>query len=275
MTLPLQVGPAWGLLGNFDDTNVRGTLAQGGSSGVKGSWNQLIASVPYECCGFYLSIHYRDSIDYLCDLGVGASGAEAVLVGNILGCGRTTDANAHGIYFPVRLRAGVRMAARTQGSSSSGNAYYGLTLFRGGPDVVSASRVVQYGAIASSRGVPVAASSSANTFGSWTEIVAAASMVDDIAGLLVNISQNGGTKSNTFQRWQIGVGASGSEQVVLEWGCAVLSGIGVTMDRGTGMGVLPVRIKAGSRIAVRLMNVSAIATAANRTHDVVLHGIVP
>lgn len=275
MTLPIQIGPAWGLLGNFDDTNVRGTLATGGASGVKGSWTQLIASVPYECCGFYLSIYFRDSIDYLFDLGVGASGAEAVLVGNLLGCARTTDANAHGIYFPVRLRAGVRMAARTQGSSSSGLAYYGLTLFRGGPDVISASKVVQYGAITTSKGVAVAGSNVANTFGSWTEIVAAASMVDNLAGLLVNISQNGGTKSNTFQRWQIGIGASGSEQVVLEWGSAVLSGIGVTMDRGTGMGILPVRIKAGSRIAVRVMNVTAIATAANRTYDVVLHGIVP
>lgn len=273
MSLPLQIGPAWGRLGNFDDTNVRGTLAQGGSSGVKGSWNQLIASVPYECCGFYLSIYFRDSVDYLFDLGVGASGAEAVLVGNILGCARTTDANAHGIYFPVQLRAGVRMAARTQGSSSSANAYYGLTLFRGGPDLVAAQKVVQYGTIATSRGVSVVGSSSANTFGSWTQIVA--TTAEEVVGLLVNISQGGGTKSNTFQRWQVGVGASGSERVILEWGSAILGGIGVTMDRGTGMGILPVRIKAGQRIAVRVMNVTAIATAANRTYDVVLHGIVP
>lgn len=270
--LPLQIGPAWGNVGYFDDTNVRGMNVSTGS-GVKSAWTQLIASVPFDCCGFYLSWSFTNSTDYLLDLGIGSAGAEAVLVGNLLGCARTTGLSANGVYFPISIKAGQRLAIRSQGTTSGNNIYAGITLFRGGPNVPSAQKVVQYGAITTSKGVAVAGSSTANTFGSWTQIVAATA--EEVAGLLVNISQNGGTKSNTNQRWQIGVGASGAEQVVLEFGTAVLSGIGVTVCRGVGMGILPIRIKSGQRIAARVMNVTAIATAANRTYDVILHGIVP
>lgn len=274
MTLPLQIGPAWGTVGAFNDTNVRGTaLNSGASLNTKGSWTQLVASVPFDCCGFYLSWMVDGSADYLFDLGVGGSGSEVALVPNLQACARNVDRSANGVYFPISIKAGQRLSFRVQATSSSQTIWVGITLFRGGPNVPSAQKVVQYGTIATSKGVAVAGSSSANTFGSWTQIVAATA--EDVAGLLVGLGQNGGTKSNTNQRWQIGVGASGSEQVALEFGTAVLTGNGYIFDRGVGMGILPVRIKSGQRIAARVMNVSAIATAANRTYDVVLHGIVP
>lgn len=88
----------------------------------------------------------------------------------------------------------------------------------------------------------VTASSSAHTFGAWTQIYA--STAYDVAVIVVQVGTNtGGQASGSVV--EIGVGASGAESAIARYACG-----------SHAMWVaIPVRVAAGSRISARLQSV--------------------
>lgn len=112
-----------------DTANSRGTvMAVPGSANVKGAWTQIIAATaePYTALG--VSVQgggdtTQATTRQLIDIGIGAAGAEQVLIGDI---GTETSATegvmqlgpqVFGVYVPK----GARLAARWQGATLTGN----------------------------------------------------------------------------------------------------------------------------------------------------------
>ena len=275
MTWPFVGGPAWGLNQAFNDTNIRGTqITSSATTNTKGSYTQLVASMPYEACGLLISWVTTATADVAIDIAVGSAGNENIIIDNLLNNSRGITTSVCSAYFPVSVASGARISARCAATTGSTTAFVGVTAFKGGANVLAASgKIVQLGTLSTSRGVQVAASASANTFGSWKQIAATAGF--EIAGLLMGIGCNGSAaKSSTSMRWAVGVGAAAAEQTLYEFGDSIQGSVTVTPSMGYGLGFIPVRIGASQRVAVRLMNSAAVATAANRTHDVLLYGIV-
>src|SRR3569832_625051 len=89
----------------------------------KGAWFQVTASLPFDACG--VIVQWRGSsgapIFSLIDVGVGAAGAEQVIIPNIAGgnASSTEDVWNQPIIFPVEIPAGTRVAVRAAGSSTN------------------------------------------------------------------------------------------------------------------------------------------------------------
>lgn len=105
-------------------------LTAPGSINTKSAWTELVAATSYPMrwlIPFVTPVNSGNNgaADYLVDIGVGASGSERAVVSNLVV--RTTT-NEEALYapigYPVRIPAGVRLAARFQ--SSTQNANYGL-----------------------------------------------------------------------------------------------------------------------------------------------------
>lgn len=106
-------------------------------------------------------------------------------------------------------------------------------------------------------GTVVTSSSSANTKGSWTEILASTSF--DASGFLLILESYGLTDTFTFLV-DISVGAAGSEVAIIE-------NLAFSSRRGLGDSMfVPLQIPAGSRVAVRCQS-----TSTSKSVEVVLN----
>ena len=102
--------------------------------------------------------------------------------------------------------------------------------------------------------VTVTANSSAHTKGAWIQIVASTSAATNLVEVMIDSIQTAGVNTSTLV--DIGVGASGSEVVVIE-NVAVggaQSYLGGGSDNGLCFAV-PVHIPSGSRVAARIQSV--------------------
>jgi hypothetical protein len=97
------------------------------------------------------------------------------------------------------------------------------------------------------------ANTSANTKGAWTEVVASTSATTTAIAVIVGGVQS--SSANTATLVDVGVGASGSEQVVAA-NIAVGGAVRLATRDLSGLWVLlPVAVAAGSRVAVRIQSV--------------------
>src|SRR3569832_180041 len=181
----------------------------------KGSWAQVTASLPFEVCG--VVVQWRGnactSFRALIDVGIGAAGAEQVIIPNLAGgnVSSTEDVYNQPIIFPVEIPAGTRVAVR--GSSNFtlagqvsigfiGSAIDSLPVF---------NRITDYGTdAASSSGTFITMPSSGT--GSWVQL--AASTADAIRMLGIMVVSNSATNNIKF-KVDVGVRVAGSELVLL------------------------------------------------------------
>lgn len=261
----------WAVQGAFDTTNVRGTAVACGN-GAKGSWVQLVASVPFDVAGVVIYLAAGSNRDYLIDIGTGAAAAESVIVDNLYIPGRRSTSIGDGcIFLPLALSKGQRLVARGGSTATSQTAYVGIDFIRGGSDMaVRYDRIIGLGGVvASSRGTQIDPGGTAGTFGSWTQIVAATTV--DIDQLAMGLGP-AGTTAKTVAGFEIevGVGASGSERAILRhW---FFIGPYTTVPDATWFPFAPVSVRRGSRLAVRARANTAIGTSAARVFDALLYG---
>lgn len=102
----------------------------------------------------------------------------------------------------------------------------------------------------SSRATVVTSSGSANTKGSWTQLVAAANVTGPVIGIAVSIANNNTSAAAVRSFIDIGVGGSGSE-VVLVSNLAFVGPNNAPNQPGPCEFFIPVRIPAGTRISAR------------------------
>lgn len=265
------------------------TVTSNATANTKGSWIQLDASTAFDSTALLLAIdlQYSDTL-YLFDIGVGASGSEQVLIPNLLvvaSAGISTQ-----LLLPIGIPAGSRIAARAQDNFGGSPGYLSGTLFaRGFYNTSPLQNFTAYGPnTTTSGGVSVDPGATANTKSAWVQLTASTTSVHK-ALMLSAIRPNPGTlvTANYAQLIDIGVGASGSEQVLaqnLRMECSTQTG-GVATPYTPGSGTLsgfaalqpgyipPIfcDIPAGSRLAVRHSSSSVQAT--DRTSAYAIYGL--
>ena len=146
---------------------------------TKGSWTQLIASTTYDaewiCVAFGPTNVAATQTDSLVDIGIGGSGAETVLIPNLLAgyVGQAVSALGRHILLPIKIPKGSRISARAQSITTAKVVPVAVWVIGGArhPQFDPTSRCDAIGVTSSgnSRGTSVTAGNT-GTEGSWTSI---------------------------------------------------------------------------------------------------------
>lgn len=246
----------------------RGTAVTSGAVHTKGAWVTLLAATAFDAQGLLVHMGDINEVTPLLDIGLGAAGAEVVLIPNLRRSGR---AGGSSVYFPVAVPAGTRLSARVQSPGASSALYVNVTLFAQGLTPSSPlSRVTSYGEVLSlTSALALDPGGVANTKGAWVELVGATT--SPIRELLVSFAENN-QFSSTSCSWLVdfGLGAAGAEVVLLpDIGAVVNTTTDIVLP--TNVGPLPLDLPAGVRLAVRAQ--CSIIDPADRVLTVLAHGI--
>lgn len=255
-----------------DTANSKLTTVAGGTSNSEGSWTELVASTSYKADFLQVIIYGSagNTRQELIDIGIGSSGSEQIVVENIIHSGRTRDLTGTIFSVPLTISTGTRIAARVQQwHSVSENFNIGIILGVGTlSGLAGLADVHSYGDVGSATtGTTVDPGSTANTKGSWTEIVSStAHPIKAIAMGLSNDASNVGSAAEWL--FDIGIGGSGSEVVI----APNIYGQRNENENHNSLPLqfVPVNIPAGSRLAVRSQ--CNITNATDRVIDVILYG---
>lgn len=238
-----------------------------GTVNTKGSWAELTDSAPVACSSFLLIVNF-DLASYLMDIGIGPLGSEQILVPDIHRSSAALMPTS--FVFPVRIPAGARVVARsasTLASSSSSTCMY--LMAEGFSGAIGRNRVVTYGAVtADSGGTSIDPGGTAHTKGTWTQITASTPAAHK--GLAIALgNQANATATGTSWLFDIAVGGSGSEQIMISNYRASAS-VNETVSPSFSP-FFPVSIPQGSRLAMRSQCI--VTDATDRLLDVVLYGL--
>lgn len=243
---------------------------------TKGGWTELIASTPQPADMLFLYLmHSGTSSQCLIDIGIGGAGSEVVVASDIFmdneryssGCGGQV------IPVPIHVPEGVRLAVRFQASSTAETLYVGCVMTHGGWYVGKgfAKQIGEGLLAASSRGTDVDPGGTANTKGSWQELVASTS--ENYAAFWMSIGWSANSAATASTQWliDIALGAGGSEVIIAGDLCLQVEAIA---DRQcySLLPVMHVPIAAGTRVAVRAQSTETDAT--DRLFDCTFNGLV-
>lgn len=176
---------------------------------TKGAWVQVTASSAEDCTQvtFLADVNLSGvNTATLIDIGVGASGAETIVVPDIA-CGgwiQSSGSYVHaGIQIPLSIPAGSRIALRSQSFTGSNPTTVALSLWGGG-DIASQPVLDIIGSDpATSRGVYAGGTTA------WVEVVA--STTQDYSSFVVVPSLATAAGTTVAPSLNVGVGAAGSE----------------------------------------------------------------
>lgn len=225
-------------------------------------WNQLTASSPIDCDEliFYGGASYYMNYG-LYELGVGPAGSEVVIGGPFIACQLANSTNnipALIVKLQQKIPAGTRIAWRVQ--MNNNNQYGGASLMlinRGNSKGEHIGIIDSLGSVlTNSSGTAVNPGTTANAKGAWVQLIA--STVHDYKALILGLSFSGGSSGTDSYLFDIGVGAAGSEQIVVPdfW-----AGCDNTAFVHNASPEFPVNVPAGSRIAVRCQCTTASSIA--------------
>ncbi len=258
--------PTYAAYGRITPTALMAAFS--GASG-KGNWSQLTASTAFAAAGLYVFAYNNSLCSLLFDIGTGPSGSETILIPDLL----ISTRNGYtliGQYFPVAIPASSRLVIRCWASNgTSGAVACGVTIvdtaFRGGASLNSCIAIGLDGS--APKGTVVDPGATANTKGAWTELTGSLSQTINAWALAIGNNQNTNMAMANFL-FDVGVGPSGSETVILE--NAQIMGTSSETRMPCMIGPFYETINAGSRIVVRAQ--SDITDATDRLSDVVFYG---
>ena len=251
------------------DTSTSSGTAVTSGNGVKGSWTEIIASTSSNST--FLILEFNESLagvlrDFLIDIGVGAAASEQVLVADIQQQSKSDFNNGQFFYIPVQLASGTRLSIRTQTNSAATDARFIIYLFSGTFQSSSGyAKTTAYG-LSGEDGTAVDPGGTANTKGSWTEITASTSERINEMTILVSGNTNG-AQANGTALYDVAIGGSGSEVIILENLYAASSSFEVSKASIN----IKQKIPAGTRIAIRMQ--STITDATDRVFSFSVNGV--
>lgn len=230
----------------------RGTSLTSGSANTKGSWVELEASCPFDVDGFWVSFFNVTSRGrQFVDIGIGAAASEVVLVPNVPFVG-AVDATLGSFYVPIRIAAGERISARSQGAGASYVADIALLLCAGEQYAAgSCRRATAYGHVLASTTSDCAPDpdNTAHTKGPYDEL--AASITNPMkAWTLFVTSQGQDVSPGRFYVSDLAVGGAGSEVPILADVPSIMGANGDWHDP-PAWGPFWLPVDAGSRLSVR------------------------
>jgi hypothetical protein len=250
---PLFRNTAW-----FEDYNgvtvpnfSNGGIAVAGSPAhTKCSWLQLFSSTSADCNLLDIFLQGLSAVATDCatvlDIGIGASGSETVVAGDIAVGGIGTFS----LRLPISIPSGTRIAARIAGVRGSSQ---GCSLNTAGIYNVASSASLIPSSVdvlgvdtATSTGTAMSGAS-----GTWVEIVASTSQ-DYIALSIIPSLTDTDTPNIAEHRLTVGVGAAGSEVEIGELLCNVTSNESINNRPATApINMFGREIPAGSRLAIK------------------------
>ena len=229
------------------------TITISGTPNTKGAWIQLTAATPFDAHELFVkpgTSYLGTTATSLFDIGVGAAGAEQVIIPNVLWvqdqwCG---FASGGGLKFPVSIPKGSRIAARAQGGAGAVSPTLTLTFINCGGDKPKSGKVFDIGTnLAASSATALALATAAKS--AWVQLTAATAQRMD--GFFLCLGNNGASVTTSqWARLDIGVGAAGAEQVVLaDYVAGVDSNSELFLPVYSPL--FPIKIPKGQRIAAR------------------------
>ena len=255
-----------------EDTAISGGTQVVASATVhtKGAWAQLVASSLFAADGIAILVPVFGTLvgRALMDIGVGAASSEQVVIPNIYFEGVTTQRGSH-YSFPIRIPAGSRVSARAQSSAVSSALFTVAHLFQGGwRSPRGLSRVIDYGTnTGDTGGVQVDPGATINTKGAWSEIIS--STTARIKHLTISVGgQGNAVRTGTHHLTDIGIGAAGSEQVLIPDIYFWQEDVSDSFNMGSRS--FPCDIPEGTRIAAR--GQCGINDATDRLFDLMVYG---
>lgn len=219
-----------------------------GAIHTKGSWKQIIASIPRNWDGVVLRFHSQGYYRYMVDLGIGPLGEEVVVVPDI-----PWQAYTHEIlggFLPVSLPAGQRLAMRLQNSNGGGGSgLRGIVTGVGATQrtLTGYNRMERFGVVPASTQLTTLTGddTTAAAWGAWVEMG-----TTTFPWNLMEIHTMNPTTAFAWMEIEIGVGAMGSEVVLLDnYFRTRLSGLNLSIESPYQW---PVSLPEGTRIAARV-----------------------
>lgn len=218
-------------------------------NGRPASYSQLWNATPFSCQGLLLGASPGgSSVRYAVEIGIGASGQERNIIQDF--CFAANSRLVQWFYMPVRIPEASRIGGRLTANTASQSANFYLHLVTAGVfGLISPGRMYALGVNPTSGayGIDVTTNVSAHNT-TWNEVVA--SCPADIRALNFGLHTNNSAPASQGLQVQVGVGAVGSEVIVLN--VNVMSGGGADQVGRNPVLWLPCSIKAGQRIATRV-----------------------
>jgi hypothetical protein len=224
------------------------------SAHTKGAWEELVASTPANVEFLLVEVTSVQSnganTASLLDLAVGALGSETAIVSNV-GVGGAIPTGSAGTNKPlivplaVSVPSGSRLSCRIQSVVTGGKT--------ASVSVVGyAERTLTLPTAVDALGASTATSEGANmdgASGTWVEIVASTAQAYRAVTLVPSV--HNAVIATQLITYEIGFGASGSEQVIGTWQATTTTAELVRSENGGWPWFATANIPAGSRIAVR------------------------
>jgi hypothetical protein len=236
----------------FVQSSAEVSLTADTSAHTKGSYSELIASTSANAGLLVLMVQdistSGTNTATLIDVATGASGSETVIISNLAVGGALTTSSPIGVAvsIPFQIPSGTRLSARIQSVVTGGKtATAQVFLFDVGGDYATAPTSVDVitGDTATSQGISFSGAS-----GTWVQAIASTSRAYRAVAIMPSTHSSG--ISNIVPQFEIGVGASGSEQ---GFGVAIVSyGSSETaLSSPPYLSLFGRNIPAGSRLAVK------------------------
>lgn len=246
--------------------NSTGTSLASNSTSGKLAWSEIIPSSDFDAHSILLSYsaHTKYGNSALVDIGLGAAGSEQVVVENILadvGKGSASAYVANSLLLPLHIPAGTRVAARQQVNiTASVGVSVVMNLIGGGlAGIPSISRAFGIGVDTtngSCGGSVIATPGTSNTESSWVELTS--SLASDLVGFFILTTKTSNFNSDTIGLLDIGIGAAGSESILIE-DILISHDSSSTSWYPGSIGPLWIPLAAGTRIAARYQCNSNVA----------------
>jgi hypothetical protein len=219
---------------------------------TKGSYSELIASTSANAGLLVLMVQdisvASTNTATLIDVATGASGSEAAIISNLAvgGALTTTGPTGVAVSVPLKIPSGTRISARIQSVVTGGKtATAQVFLFDVGGDYATAPTSVDVigGNTANSQGISFSGAS-----GTWVQATASTSQAYRAVAIVPSMHSTG--IATIAPQLELGVGASGSEQV---FGATVASynNSEAVQSSPPYLSLFGRNIPAGSRLAVR------------------------
>lgn len=117
-------------------TNLGLSITTGGTPNTKTAYSEVFASVAYDVHGFWFYYANTSSsgaiANFLVDIAIGPGGSEQVIVPDFqVGWAAASNAGMNGVFFPIFIPKGTRMAISVQSSIASDVARFAFFLNSG------------------------------------------------------------------------------------------------------------------------------------------------
>lgn len=246
------------------------TATANAAANTVGAYTEIVSALAQDISGIFVQVTTATNVattdsSTLINIAIGGAGAEVVIIPN-LGVGYKITTNTTGMFIPVSIPLGTRVAFNAQsaiGGKTVGCRFTFITSRRKIRAVPT--QIDTYGAnTATSEGIAVTNPAGTNAKGAWTEITSGTTR--PLQGLFISVQ---GAQSTAISSGNVlidvAIGSAGNE-IIISPDMYALTNASEAVDLILPSTIIR-HIPAGTRISARY------ARSVAATIDVIVHGI--